>query len=169
MRDILFSMPLGPMPGPRADIPVPSAPIHPMNLWKSVEDNSQVEVNGLGQMRTRIAAWIVPDESDFAMINRDAPKAAPVELPGAALVGFVRGERDRIVENPLVAGNDWMIIKNMSNVTLTTADGAPLKSSSDPVSSNSNSKQSVAPRPQGIGSVHGCQCDSCNMFRLLGQ
>jgi hypothetical protein len=57
------------------------------------------------------------------MIDRDAPKVAPV-----APVAPLGGKTTRMVD-----------------------------------------KQPPAPRPQGIGSVHGCQCDSCNMFRLIGQ
>jgi hypothetical protein len=92
---MLFAMPLGPMPGLKAEVPVPPAPVHPMNLWKPVEGNSQVQINGLGQMRT-----CLPEPEfvavDTAMMLADEPRNPVLEkfvqgmvgIQGTGMIGF---------------------------------------------------------------------------------
>jgi hypothetical protein len=59
MRDMLFSMPLGPVPGERVAKP-PLGPIPPQFKWRPVEGNPQIEINGLGQMRNRSRRGLSP-------------------------------------------------------------------------------------------------------------
>lgn len=104
MRDTLFSMPLGPMPGLKVEAPVAPAPVHPADKWLPVEGNSQVEVNGLGQMRT--VAWVMPepDSQDMAMMKADEARGEQLEMfimgmlaaRGAGLVCYVQDIEHRM-------------------------------------------------------------------------
>jgi len=140
MRDMLFSTPLGPMPGERVEVKPALGPIPPQFKWMPVEGNYQVEINGLGQMRTAPTALPPATSEDLSMVVRDAVTA---RFLSPLRVSIDPGE-----------GDDWTTIVSLF---------AAYEGKAAVVVS----LQEI--RPADAGSLPNCFCDSCNLWRKLGR